>query len=192
MPDPAHEVTRLLHELSGGDEGALARLVPLIYDELHAIAAREMRRERGDHTLQPTALVHEVFLRLVDKADLSWNSRAHFLNIAAQAMRRILVEHARRRRTRKRGGGGERVTLDEEFQAPGQEVPDLTDLDEALERLSKIDARKGRVVELRFFAGLSVEETARVLDISEATVKREWQFAKAWIQRELASTGGNR
>ena len=186
---PAHEVTRLLHELSGGDESAMARLIPLIYDELHAIAAREMRRERPDHTLQPTALVHEVFLRLADKPDLSWESRAHFLNIAAQAMRRILVEHARRRKAEKRGGGAERVTLDEEFQAPGQGAPDLVDLDEALQRLSAIDPRKGRVVELRFFAGLSVEETARLLAISEATVKREWQFAKAWIQRELGNDG---
>jgi RNA polymerase sigma factor (TIGR02999 family) len=185
--DPAHEVTRLLHELSGGDERALAQLVPLVYEELHAIASREMRRERGEHTLQPTALVHEVFLRLVDKADLSWKSRAHFLNIAAQAMRRILVEHARRRRAQKRGGGAERITLDDEFQAPGEDAPpDLADLDEALHRLSAIDGRKGRVVELRFFAGLSVEETARLLEISEATVKREWQFAKAWIQRELS------
>lgn len=190
LPDAPHEVTRLLHELSGGDESAMVRLMPLIYEELRGIAAREMRRERGEHTLQPTALVHEAFLRLVDKPDLSWQSRAHFLNIAAQAMRRILVEHARRRRAQKRGGGGERVTLDEAFQAPGQGNADLADLDEALERLSAVDARKGRVVELRFFAGLSVEETARLLSISEATVKREWQFAKAWIQRELAGQAG--
>jgi RNA polymerase sigma-70 factor, ECF subfamily len=190
-PDNAgHAVTRLLHELSGGDESAMARLMPLIYEELRAIASREMRRERGDHTLQPTALVHEAFLRLVDKPDLSWESRVHFLNIAAQAMRRILVEHARRRRAEKRGGGAERITLDEEFVAEGQGPPDLGDLDEALERLTAIDPRKGRVVELRFFAGLSVEETARLLAISEATVKREWQFAKAWIQRELARDEG--
>lgn len=190
LPNAPHEVTRLLHELSGGDESAMARLMPLIYEELRGIAAREMRRERGEHTLQPTALVHEAFLRLVDKPDLSWQSRAHFLNIAAQAMRRILVEHARRRRAQKRGGGAERITLDEEFQAPGHGNADLADLDEALERLSAIDPRKGRVVELRFFAGLSVEETARLLAISEATVKREWQFAKAWIQRELARNAG--
>lgn len=171
----------------------MARLVPLVYEELRAIAAREMRRERGDHTLQPTALVHEAFLRLVDKPDLSWQSRVHFLNIAAQAMRRILVEHARRRRAGKRGGGAERITLDEEFVAQGEAGPDLADLDDALQRLTALDARKGRVVELRFFAGLSVEETARLLDISEATVKREWRFAKAWIQRELANAGaGNR
>lgn len=171
----------------------MARLVPLVYEELRAIAAREMRRERGDHTLQPTALVHEAFLRLVDKPDLSWQSRVHFLNIAAQAMRRILVEHARRRRAGKRGGGAERITLDEEFVAHGEAGPDLADLDDALQRLTALDARKGRVVELRFFAGLSVEETARLLDISEATVKREWRFAKAWIQRELANAGaGNR
>ncbi len=183
----AHDVTRLLHELSGGDESAMARLVPLIYEELRAIAAREMRRERGEHTLQPTALVHEVFLRLVDKADLSWQNRAHFLSIAAQSMRRILVEHARHRKRLKRGGSAERVTLDDQFAAPDQDPPDLIDIDSALERLTQFDARKGRVVELRFFAGLSVEETARVLGISEATVKREWQFAKAWIQRELTT-----
>lgn len=189
MADPertSHDVTRLLHDLSGGDESALARLVPLIYDELRALASREMRRERGEHTLQPTALVHEVFLRLVDRPGLSWESRAHFLNIAAQSMRRILVEHARHRKRLKRGGGADRVTLDEELLPAGRSGPDLTDIDEALERLAARDGRKARVVELRFFAGLSVEETGRVLGISNATVKREWQFAKAWIQRELA------
>ena len=180
------EVNRLLHELSGGDDSALERLFPLIYDELRAIATREMRREVGEHTLQPTALVHEVFLRLVDKPDLQWHSRAHFLNLAARAMRRILVEHARHRKRLKRGGDAQRVTLDEQFQGPHQPVPDLTEIDAALERLSQHDARKARVVELRFFAGLSIEETARVIGISPATVKREWQFAKAWIQRELA------
>jgi len=184
---PNHDVTRLLHELSGGDESALERLLPLIYDELRAIASREMRRERGDHTLQPTALVHEVFLKLVDRPDLSWESRAHFLNLAAQAMRRILVDHARRRGRKKRGEGAVRVTLDEALVGAGEAAPDLTDVDDALERLGRKDPRKAKVVELRFFAGLSVPETARVLGISEATVKREWQFAKAWIQRELAS-----
>jgi RNA polymerase sigma factor (TIGR02999 family) len=160
--------------------------MPLIYDELRAIAARAMRRERVEHTLQPTALVHEAFLRLADRPGLSWQSRAHFLNIAAQAMRRILVDHARHRRRAKRHGG-DRVTYDEVLLARDREgrTPDLVDLDKALARLASIDPRKERVVELRFFAGLSVEETARVLEISEATVKREWQFAKAWLQRDL-------
>lgn len=187
---PDHDVTRLLHELSGGDESALERLVPVIYDELRAIASREMRRERGEHTLQATALVHEAFLKLVDRPDLSWESRAHFLNLAAQAMRRIMVDHARRRGRKKRGDGAVRVTLEEALVGGGEEGPDLTDVDDALERLGRKDPRKAKVVELRFFAGLSVPETARVLDISEATVKREWQFAKAWIQRELGSQPG--
>jgi len=187
---PDQEVTRLLHELSGGDQSALARLVPLIYDELRALASREMRRERGDHTLQPTALVHEVFLRLVDRPGLSWQGRAHFLNLAAQAMRRILVDHARHRGRKKRGDGAVRVTLDEGLAGPGDDRPDLADIDEALERLTAKDPRKAKVVELRFFAGLSIPETARVLDLSEATVKREWQFAKAWIQRELGAGPG--
>lgn len=187
---PDQEVTRLLHELSGGDQSALARLVPLIYDELRALASREMRRERGEHTLQPTALVHEVFLRLVDRPGLSWQSRAHFLNLAAQSMRRILVDHARRRGRKKRGDGAVRVTLDEELAGPGDDRPDLADIDEALERLAAKDSRKAKVVELRFFAGLSIPETARVLGLSDATVKREWQFAKAWIQRELGAGAG--
>ncbi|NOT08340.1 MAG: sigma-70 family RNA polymerase sigma factor [Gemmatimonadales bacterium] len=176
----------MLPEISGGDPAAMERLVPLVYAELRAIAAREMRHERGEHTLQPTALVHEAFLRLVGKPDLSWQSRAHFLNIAAQAMRRILVEHARRRKAEKRGGGRDRVTLDEELAGATGEGVELTELDDALERLAQLDPRKARIVELRFFAGLSVEEAGELVGVSPATVKREWQFAKAWIQRELA------
>lgn len=159
-------------------------LLPALYDELRALAAREMRREATGHTLQPTALVHEAYLRLVGGAPATWESRAHFLNLAAQVMRRILVEHARGRGRHKRGGDRLRVTLDEQF-AAGDTQADLTDIDEALERLASLDARKAKVVELRFFAGLSVEETAKVLAVSEPTVKRDWQFAKAWIQREL-------
>ena len=184
-PSSAHEVTRLLHEISGGDASAVERLVPLIYAELRQIAERAMRHERSDHTLQPTALVHEAFLRLVGKPDLSWESRAHFLNIAAQAMRRVLLMHARERRAAKRGGGLERVTLDDQLGSAERGV-DLIGLDESLERLALIFPRKARVVELRFFAGLSVEETAKVLAISTATVKREWDFARAWIRRDLA------
>lgn len=182
---PVHEVTRLLHELSGGDPTAVERLFPMIYEELRAVAGREMHRERVGHTLQPTALVHEAFLRLVGKPDLSWQSRIHFLNIAAQAMRRILVEHARARGTRKRGRGFERVVLDDNIAAEPAASADLVEVDELLTRLTALDPRKARVVELRFFAGLSLPDTAAALDISEATAKRDWQFAKAWIQREL-------
>ena len=191
MSDPspaAHEVTQLLHQISGGDASAVERLVPLIYAELRQIAERAMRHERSDHTLQPTALVHEAFLRLVGKPDLSWESRAHFLNIAAQAMRRVLLMHARERRAVKRGGGLERVTLDEQLVGSSEAI-DLIGLDESLERLAVIFPRKARVVELRFFAGLSIEETAKVLEISPATVKREWDFARAWIRRDLTGEG---
>jgi RNA polymerase sigma factor (TIGR02999 family) len=192
MSDPspaAHEVTQLLHQISGGDASAVERLVPLIYAELRQIADRAMRHERSDHTLQPTALVHEAFLRLVGKPDLSWESRAHFLNIAALAMRRVLLMHARERRAGKRGGGLERVTLDEQLVGATDRGIDLIGLDESLERLAGIFPRKARVVELRFFAGLSLEETGKVLDISLATVKREWDFARAWIRRDLAEDG---
>lgn len=166
----------------------MERLVPLIYAELRQIAERAMRRERSDHTLQPTALVHEAFLRLVGKPDLSWESRAHFLNIAAQAMRRVLLMHARERRAAKRGGGLERVTLDDELVGTSDGV-DLIGLDESLQRLAAIFPRKARVVELRFFAGLTLEETGKVLEISLATVKREWDFARAWIRRDLTGEG---
>jgi len=199
MSDPspaAHEVTQLLHQISGGDASAVERLVPLIYAELRQVAERAMRHERSDHTLQPTALVHEAFLRLVGKPDLSWESRAHFLNIAALAMRRVLLMHARERRA---GLLSERAadpaTLDAVVREAGGfrmgpfELIDLIGLDESLERLAAIFPRKARVVELRFFAGLSLEETAKVLDISLATVKREWDFARAWIRRDLSDDG---
>ncbi|NUQ12608.1 MAG: sigma-70 family RNA polymerase sigma factor [Gemmatimonadaceae bacterium] len=183
---PAQEVTRLLRDLSGGDPSALERLVPLVYGELREIATREMRKERGEHTLQATALVHEVVLRFLGATDLSWQSRAHFMHIAAQAMRRILVDHARARRAEKRGGDLVRVTLDEQLRAPDGQVADAVDIDDALRRLATLDERKARVVELRVFAGLSVEDTARVLGVSEPTVKREWRFARAWLQRALS------
>jgi RNA polymerase sigma factor (TIGR02999 family) len=191
MSDPpaTHEVTQLLHQISGGDPEAVERLVPLIYAELRQIAERAMRRERSDHTLQPTALVHEAFLRLVGKPDLSWESRSHFFNIAAQAMRRVLLMHARERRAEKRGGGLERVTLDDQLVGSGEQGIDLIGLDESLQRLATVFPRKARVVELRFFAGLSLEETGKVLEISLATVKREWDFARAWIRRDLAPEG---
>jgi RNA polymerase sigma factor (TIGR02999 family) len=181
---PSHEVTRLLSELRAGHDEALEQLIPLIYAELHDIAVRQMRVERADHTLQPTALVNEAFLRLVDQRTVTWQNRAHFLGVAAQAMRRILVDHARRRRAQKRGSGGERVTLDEDLLSNGNEL-DLVLVDDALTTLATLDSRQARIVELRFFAGLSVEETAEVLEISPATVKRDWQFAKAWLKTQL-------
>lgn len=180
-------VTHLLQQLSSGSEAAADQLIPLIYAELREIASRQMRRERGDHTLQPTALVHEAFLRLVGNNQSTWQNRQHFLGVAAQAMRRTLVDHARRRRAQKRGGNDEKIELDEALLA-GSEAPavDLEALDSALTSLGELDRRQARIVELRFFAGLSVEETAEVLGISPATVKRDWQFAKAWLRREMA------
>ena len=188
-PEP-HDVTRLLRELEEGRPGAADELAPLVYDELHLLAVRAMRREDAGHTLQPTALLHEAFFRLVGQRDADWQSRAHFFGIAATAMRRILLDHARRQRAAKRGGGL-RVTLDDSVASAagvdGERALDLIALDDALQRLEALDARQARVVELRFFAGLDVEETARALDVSTATVKRDWAFARAFLKRELAA-----
>ena len=182
-PDP-HEVTRILQEWnSGGD--AHARLMPLVYDELRRLAASYLRRERSDHTLQPTALVHEAYLRLVDQRRIEWRGRAHFYGVAAQVMRRILIDHARARAAEKRAGGGRRLSLDEAALLPEERAADLLALDEALKLLTEKDERKGRVVELRFFGGLSVEETAEVLGVHRATVERDWVVAKAWLYREM-------
>ena len=175
------EVTRLLEELSNGKTGALEELLPLVQAELRRQAARYLRRERPNHTLQPTALVHEAFLRLIEQRDVRWQNRAHFFGIAAQAMRRILVDHARTHGRAKRGGGAPMVTLDEAVVAAEERSIDLLALDQALERLAVEDPRQAKVVELRFFGGLSVEETALVMDISPATIKREWTMAKAWL-----------
>lgn len=182
--EPSHDVTRLLAELQAGKEGAADALVPLVYDELHALAVHFMRRERDDHTLQPTVLVHDAYLRLMGQNRVSWQNRAHFFGIAAQAMRRILVDHARRSRAAKREGG-ERVTLDESVTDRDDRSVDLIALDDALEKLAAALPRQARVVELRYFSGLDIEETAEVLGISPATVKRDWTFAKAFLQKEL-------
>jgi RNA polymerase sigma factor (TIGR02999 family) len=192
-PERAHEITRLLEELQRGSGEAGERLIPLVYRELHGLAAQYLRRERGDHTLQPTALVNEVYLRLVGQHAVQWQNRAHFFGIAAQIMRRILVDHARRRHAAKRMGG-RRVTLDdraadERAAAAGARAIDLIALDQALGRLAALDARQARVVELRFFGGLDVEQTAEALGIAPATVKRDWTFARAWLQRELSDGG---
>jgi RNA polymerase sigma factor (TIGR02999 family) len=171
-----------------GREGASDRLIPLVYGELHDLAVHYMRAERGDHTLQPTALVHEAYLRLVDQRQASWQNRSHFFGIAAQAMRRILVDHARRKRAAKREGG-ERITLDESVAESPERSVDMLALDEALERLAALDPRQARVVELRYFGGLDIEQTAEAIGISPATVKRDWTFARAFLQREMDGGG---
>lgn len=181
-PNPA--VTHLLVRWTEGDKQALEDLLPLVYDELRRLARRYLQQERPGHTLQSTALVHEAYLRLVDQ-NVSWQNRAHFFGIAAQMMRRILVDHARSRSAAKRGDGACKVTLDEGLLALAERNLDVVALDEALTMLSKIDPQQGKIVELRFFAGLSIEDTSEVLHISPATVKRDWAMAKAWLHREM-------
>jgi RNA polymerase sigma factor (TIGR02999 family) len=178
-------VTGLLVEWGRGDEGALERLIPLVHHELHQMARRCMADERPGHSLQATALVNEAYLRLVDANDVAWHDRAHFLAVAARVMRRILVDHARTRRAHKRGGGAAQVTFDEALVVVNEPREDFVALDDALEALAAFDARKSRVIELRFFGGLSVEETASVLKVSPATVMGDWRLAKAWLQREM-------
>ena len=180
------EVTRLLVRLTDGDRGVLDELLPLIYGELRRLAAGYLRRERVGHTLQPTALVHEAYLRLVDQTQVRWQNRAHFLGVAAQMMRRILVDHARAHEAGKRGGEFQKLSLDENIDASGEGRDiNLVALDDALERLAEIDPQKSKIVELRFFGGLSVEETAEVLGVSAPTVKRQWRMAKAWLYGQL-------
>lgn len=178
-------VTEVLQRISGGDPGAVDRLLPLVYDELRALARREMRRERSDHTLQPTALVHEAYLKLARLNRLEWRDRAHFFAAAAGTMRRVLVSHARRKRAEKRGGGAKDVPLENVVLAARERPEDVLALDEALARLADLDSRQAQVVECRFFAGMSVPETAEALGISPATVKRDWTAARAWLNREL-------
>jgi RNA polymerase sigma factor (TIGR02999 family) len=171
---------------SNGDKSALERLTPLVHDELHRLAHRYMNRERPGHMLQTTALVNEAFLRLVDSSRVRWQNRAHFFAVSAQLMRRILVDFARSRAFRKRGGDAVQVSLDEAIAISPLRAADLVALDEALNALSEIDERKSRVVELRFFGGLSIEETAEVLKVSPETVMRDWRLAKVWLLRELS------
>ena len=183
--NPGHDVTGLLVAWGKGDEAALEQLIPLVHDELRRIARRHMGRERQGHSLQPTALVNEAYLRLIDVRQVNWQNRAHFLAMSARLMRRVLVDHARSKQYQKRGGGAARVTLDEELMGAGEPGQDLVALDDALEALTHFDERKGRVIELRFFGGLSVEETASVLKVSSDTVMRDWKLAKAWLLREM-------
>jgi RNA polymerase sigma factor (TIGR02999 family) len=182
-----NEVTQLLVAWSEGDQSALERLVPLVYEELHRLARRYMRRERAGHTLQTTALVNEAYLRLVDLKTVRWQNRAHFFAVSAQVMRRILVDFARSRRYQKRGGGALQVSFERALNIGDQRDTDLVALDDALGALAEIDPRKSKVVELRFFGGLSVEDTAHVLKVSPDTVMRDWKMAKVWLLRELCS-----
>ena len=186
MSEASENVTQLLVDWSSGSKQALDRLVPIVYDELRRQAARYLKRERVGHTLQTTALIHEAYLRLVDQKNVHWQNRAHFFGIAAQLMRQILVDHARTRKRAKRGGSRIRVSLNEATAVATVRDLDIVALDEALARLAEIDPQQSRVVELRYFSGLNVEETAEVLGISPATVKREWRIAKAWLHREIS------
>jgi RNA polymerase sigma factor (TIGR02999 family) len=190
---PGHAITELLSRGQAGEPGALDQLMPLVYAELHQMAARYLARERPGHTLQSTGLVHEAFLRLVDQRRVNWQNRKHFFGLSAQLMRRILVDHGRRSRRAKRGAGVSNVNLDDAGPVadPASHDPvDALSVDGALKELEAIDPRQARVVELRFFGGLSVVETAEVLDISEATVKREWAMARAWLYNRIAPEGG--
>lgn len=181
----SQNITHLLKEWSDGDQRALDELTPLVYEELRQQAARYLRKERPGHSLQATALINEAFLRLIDVKNVQWQNRAHFFGIAANLMRRILVDHARRRDAEKRGGTQMRLTLDDAFAIAKEPAVDLLAIDEALDRLAAIDEQQARVVELRFFSGLSVEETAAALGVSPKTVKRDWSVARAWLRREI-------
>lgn len=181
-----NEITQLLAACQKDDPVALSKLLPLVYDELHARAMQFFSRERSGHTLQPTALVDEVYLRLVNQREATWRNRAQFFAVAAQMMRRILVSHARARQAAKRGGAEQHITVTEEIAAGAQRDVNLLALDEALKKLESIDLEKSRMVELRFFSGLSVAETAEVMGVSPRTIDRQWQTAKAWLYREIA------
>ncbi len=187
----SHDVTALLVAWGDGDETALARLIPIVHDELHRIARGCMAGEKGDHTLQATALVNEAYLRLIQTQGMNWQNRAHFLAMAARLMRRILVDFARSKQYLKRGGGAVNISLAPDFALSAQPERDLVALDDALDALAKVDERKSRVIEMRFFGGLSVQETAEALHVSAETVMRDWKMAKAWLLRELRGAGTN-
>lgn len=184
---PAHDVTQILKDWSEGSEDASAQLMPLVYEELRRLAREYIRRERGDHTLQATALVHEAYLRMVNEKSVTWKDRAHFYGIAARLMRRILVDHARAHGAAKRGGLEKKLALDEARDLPAPGATDLVALDGALESLAKAYPRKSEVVELKFFGGLEANEIAEVLQVSQKTVLRDWSFAKLWLCRELSA-----
>lgn len=184
-PLQPEDVTNILIASSQGDQEALDKLLPLVYTELRHLANNYLRRERSDHTLQPTALVNEAYLRLIDQ-NVSWQNRAHFFGVAAEMMRRILIDHARKHQAQKRGSGGVKLSLDEAIDVADERAAELIALDEALKALAEFDPQKSRIVELRFFGGLSIEETAEVLGIGTATVIRQWKLAKAWLYNEVS------
>jgi RNA polymerase sigma-70 factor, ECF subfamily len=185
------DVTTLLKQMASGDRDAAAQLIPLVYDELHRVAEHHLRLERPNHTLQPTALVHEAYLKLVVQRDADWQNKTHFCAVASQVMRRILVDYARGRLRVKRGGNPPKLQLEEGSVIAPARCDELVALDEALEKLARVDTRQSRVVELRFFGGLTVDETATVLGISPKTVKREWSMAKAWLYGEVKARHGD-
>src|SRR5437867_1490457 len=190
MDEPAaspHRVTQLLQQWSRGDDAALAGLTPLVYEELRRLAHHYMEGQPSDQTLQATALVNEAYLRLADQTNPNWQSRAHFFAVAARAMRQILVSYARSNRAQKRGGGAARIELDEAVILSPEQSKEIVDLDEALERMATLDSRKARVVELKFFGGLNYDEIAEVLKIARRTARRDWEFARIWLYRELHS-----
>ena len=187
MESAAHQVTKLLEKWSGGDEAALEQLMPLVHDELHRLAHQHMRRENPGHILQTSALINEAYLRLVDQPQTRFENRSHFFGIAARLMRRILVDDARKRNSAKRGGSMIQVPLEEASATVADQAANVAALDDALQRLEEIDKRQGQIVELRFFGGLSIEETARVLSVSPGTVMRDWTFARAWLRNKMAS-----
>ena len=184
---PRQEVTQVLVDWNKGDQNAPDRLMPLVYDELRKLARSYLQRERSDHTLQATGLVHEAYLRLVDESSMTWQNRAHFFAVAAQVMRRILVDYARSHRAEKRGGAREKLEFDEALAPSGERAVDLIALDDALQDLVTFDPRQSRIVELRFFGGLTNEEIGDVLQVSPRTIKREWRLAKAWLRREIVN-----
>jgi RNA polymerase sigma factor (TIGR02999 family) len=188
-PSPPHEITQLLEEWSNGNQAALDRLYPLVYEELRRLAHRYLVRERKGHTMQTTELINEAYLRLVNQRDVHWANRAHFFGISSQIMRRILIDNARRYRCAKRGGGARRISLDEAAEVAKDRAGELLKLDEALNALARIDPRRSRVVELRFFGGLANEEIAALLKISPNTVTRDWNMARAWLYQELGGSG---
>lgn len=191
MDSLSENVTLLLQHLNRGDAGAEAKLVSVVYDELRRLAAHYMRRERPDHTLQATALVHEAFLRLTKQKDVNWQGKAHFFGVAAKLMRQILIDHARARLRDKRGAGGQKLSLDEGLLLTEARSAELLAVNDAIDRLAKLDPRQACIVELRFFGGLNVDETAEVVGVSPKTVKRDWSLAKAWLYEELRTAHGN-
>jgi RNA polymerase sigma factor (TIGR02999 family) len=181
------EITELLHDWSNGDDLALERLMPIVYQELRKMASKYMQSQKVGNTLQPTALIHEAYVKLAGQKEQNWKNRAHFFGVAAQAMRHILVDYVRNRKSQKRGGDAERIEFDESFIVSNERAAGLVELDEALNKLAELDERKSRVVELKYFGGLTNEEMAEVLDVSSQTIIRDWQFARSWLLQELSN-----